>query len=487
MKISSALMAVFCIFSATAAGSDEHRKTLISGRLAGMKITLLAVDLSDGRAVAAVDADRAVIPASTMKALTTACALERLGPAHVFSTDFLVASSPDAEGKVPGPLFVRGRGNPLFRAEDLWAALVELEAGGLRRIGGGLVFDDSLYGSPGRPSSWPNKRVPDPYDAPQGALAVSWNSVQVIVRPGRPGQTAKISTFPVRAGARIVNAVRTDSNTRIVIDVVELEDGRAQIRVSGTIRNGAKAYKNWVHLGDPGRATAEAAAEILAGTSIDFHGTIRRGKVPDAAHLLLSHKSPPLAQIVSAVNKYSSNFGAEMLVRALDRQMGNEPASTPGGLAVIDRCLERWGVDRGGMVLSDGSGYSRSNRLSSRTLVDALVHAWRSPAWGPEFVASLPRAGEDGSLKNRLKDLRGTVRAKTGSLRGVAALAGYAQTESTRQLAFAILINRGSSGTAPSRSDIDRLLRKVLSSDHHRGEEKQDPGKVEKGSVFSSR
>ncbi len=420
-----------------------------------------AVWSESGAPLASHAANRPMVPASTMKILSSACALEMLGPAFRFRTAFLADAAPDAAGTLRGALYVRGAGDPALDAERLWAAVRELAALGVRRIAGDVVVDESLFEAPGWPASWPDDMRPSPYNAPQGALSLAWDATEIVVLPGAGhGLPARVSSSPLRAAAPVVNRATTGLATDLAVFLQDGSDGRAQVVVHGTIAAGSSPYRTWIHLGPPGLAVSNALAELLREAGIAVGGRARTGRAPAGAVLLLEHESPALGEIVAGVNKPSSNFGAEMLTRALDAYTGGPPGSTAGGTRRIAACLEEWAVTADGVVLADGSGYGKANRLTAETLVGVLLAARRAPAWRAEFEASLARAGEDGSLRNRLSDLRGRVRAKTGTLNGVSALAGYAVDRQGRELAFAILVN----GPGAGPDDVDRVLRSLLAA-----------------------
>jgi serine-type D-Ala-D-Ala carboxypeptidase/endopeptidase (penicillin-binding protein 4) len=431
-------------------------------REAGMKpgqLGLLAVDAETRQVLAAVAPDQPMIPASTIKLVTTACALERLGPAHRFETRFLAAARPAPGGLLAADLWIVGGGNPLLRSEDLWVALRELHAVGVRTIAGDVVLDDSLFEPPGYPAGWPRRRVPDPYDAPQGALALAWNSLEVIVRPGAAvGAPAQVETFPLRDVATLVNRVRTDRRTAVRVDRLAERAGEpGGILLRGTIAVGGKPDRTWVHLDDPTAVAAAAVGELLADVGIALAGEVRTGSGRDDLLELVVHRSPPLSQLVAAVNKWSSNFGAEMLTRGLAATAGGPPGTTSAGVAELRACLAEWKVSDLGAQLVDGSGYSRSNRLTARTLTDLILAAGNHPQWEAEWIASWPRAGEDGSLKSRLRSHTGRLRAKTGTLNGVSTLAGRAIAPDGHPIAFAILVNGRPQGAPVGPWLADRL------------------------------
>ncbi len=480
------LLLVLALVPAAFPGAARNPGSGTTGRVAGhrlarllaepdirpQRIGILAVDAASGEVLAAVHPDRPLVPASTVKLVTLACALHRLGPARRLETVFLSRSRPGADGVLHGNLWVRGGGNPLLRVEDLWAALRELWALGVSRVEGDIVLDDHLFEPPGRPASWPRRRVVDPYDAPQGALSIAWDSVEVIVRPGnRPGAPADVRLFPLAHPCRVVSRVRTvpaGGRSRVRVDV--REDGPGVLVLSGTIPVGSDPWRRWVHLGHPGEVAAAAIRELLDRAGIGLDGKVRRGRVPGDADLveLLAHESPPLADLAKAIAKHSSNYGAEMLTRLLAVEAGgSRPGTTGAGVAVLRSCLRELDVPARGVRLVDGSGFGRENRLTARALVALLQAASEHPDWGPELLVALPRAGEDGSLRERLGAWRGRLRGKTGTLRDVAALAGRADLPGAgkdrgRAVLFAVLVNRAKGAPPVGAATVDRLVDAVL-------------------------
>jgi D-alanyl-D-alanine carboxypeptidase/D-alanyl-D-alanine-endopeptidase (penicillin-binding protein 4) len=446
-------------------------------KLKAGQLGLLAQRVSDGRVLAAVDPRRPLIPASTVKLITTACALERLGPTHTFHTRWLAEARPDAAGVLHGDLWIVGGGNPLLRSEDLWVALRELRAIGVRQVRGDVIVDDSLFEPAGYPATWPTRRVPDPYDAPQGAMALAWNSVEVIVRPGaRVGEPASVETFPLLDVTRVVNRVRTDRRTSVRVDLLaETDSAAGGILLRGTIGLDGKPDRTWVHLGNPTKVAMRAVGELLGEVGVEVSGELVQGNAPDGLTELVVHRSPPLTHIAAAVNKYSSNFGAEMLTRGLAVAAGETPGTTGAGVAELLGCLESWDVPRTGVRLADGSGYSRGSRLTAEALVSVITAGLEHPEWGREWIVSWPRAGGDGSLERRLREHRGRIRAKTGTLRGVSSLAGLVRTRDDELVAFALLVNARPGGAPVGPWLVDRLADALVTSLDRISRERQPP------------
>ncbi|MDH3285036.1 MAG: D-alanyl-D-alanine carboxypeptidase/D-alanyl-D-alanine-endopeptidase, partial [Acidobacteriota bacterium] len=482
LRLAMSTLALLALLAAAAAPASpapdplpaEVRRALASSVPEGANVSLLARVRGEDEPLARLDADRTLIPASTGKLFTTACALDTLGPSHRFTTEFLADGGMTADGVLKGPLYVRGGGDPQLKGEDLWAAVRHLVSAGLTRIEGGLVGDDAALEPPGRPPSWPRSGPAGArsFHAAQGALSLAWNSLELVVRPGpAPGRPARVALFPLEAPVRVAGRVVTGPKTDVRYDLVEADGSSpATLTVSGSIRAGAGPWRRWVRLGHPTRAVLRAARELLERSGVSVKGPILVGRAPEGATLLHARESRRLADLVSDINKYSSNFGAELLLRALARASGRT-GSTAEGLEELGACASRLGVSASGVRLADGSGYGRANRLSAASLVQLLAAGAASPRFGAELVASLPRAGEDGSLRRRLVDHAGRVRAKTGSLSGVAALAGYATTEGGTEITFAILVNGDGAAVGPA--TVDGLLRGILAAAARREREER--------------
>ena len=487
VSIPPAMKPIFaCLFAAALAVPAARAADMVPGPLrraldapvfAGQGIGLYAVR-PDGSAIAAFGAERPLVPASTMKVVTAACALDALGPDFTFRTRFLADKRPGSDGVVRGAVYLVGGGDPMFRAEDLWTAVQDLARSGVKRIAGDVVLDDGRFEPPGRPATWPPAlSFPAPYDSPQSALALAWNAAELVVQGGpRPGAPARAETAPLPHLAKIENGVTTAGRTAVTLAFSPAADGPATARLSGSVAKGA-TFREWIHLGDPTQAVGAALAELLPHAGIKLDGRIRRGAAPANAAALVERRSFPLGTTLAPIMKHSSNFGAEMVARTIAAEAGAQPATIAAGAARLSACLDRWGAPRTGVSVLDGSGYSHGDRLTARALVAALLAAKRAK-WGADFEATLPTAAEDGSLRRRLRDMRGRVRAKTGTLDGVHALAGYIDTPGGREVVFAVLVNKTRrGGPFLGHPDVDKLVRAIAAAADGRssGEEDETP------------
>lgn len=438
--------------------------------------------LGPPRAVYGHNAERLFVPASTLKLATTAAALTQLGADYRWHTVVRAASGPDAAGVVSGDLVLVGDGDPTLSGRPFpyrylahpplppWApdaALEELAAqlaaAGVRQIDGDVVALPSYVEPQPYPPGWEIEDLPWGYGAPPSALAVNENSRFVVLRPGAaPGAPATLEVYPPDGDEpELRNRVDTGAaGAGTHIDLADDVDGA--VDVTGTIALDSAGDLETVAVRDP---AAFAARQFLR--ALNDHDIVVRGR-PRAAALgaeaaagaeLARHDSPPLWQVLQATDKESLNFEAEMLLPALAQAAGGAPTRADGLDAVRD-FLRGLGAGPAAAHLEDGSGLSRRDDISPAALVAVLRAMDTAPA-AARWHALLPAAGADGTLATRLVALAGRVEAKTGSMSGVNALAGYAVTSTGRRLAFAIVSNNDPRPEATVRAFLDRLVQAI--------------------------
>jgi D-alanyl-D-alanine carboxypeptidase/D-alanyl-D-alanine-endopeptidase (penicillin-binding protein 4) len=235
--------------------------------------------------------------------------------------------------------------------------------------------------------------------------------------------------------------------------------GRQRITVEGRLPAGQKGAVSWRKVDDPPRYLGETLRRLLEQRGLKLSGQVRLGPVAPSAQLVEVLESEPLAEVVRRLNKSSNNFVGEQLLKALGAATAGPPGSTAAGLAEVERFLASLGIPRGAYLMTNGSGLNDANRFSARQTALLLADLWRRFALAPEFVGSLPVAGRDGTIRWRLEDpeVAGRVRAKTGTLDGVAALSGYAETAAGERLAFALIVNDAGGRAGPVTAALDRL------------------------------
>lgn len=433
------------------------------------KVGIQVVHVGSGEEVFAWNADQAMSPASTMKTVTAAAALYHLGPSYTWRTEVTTTGTLRGDGVLVGDLHVRGTGDPVLVSERLWKLVRDVRLAGIQRIEGDVVFDASFFEPSATLPGWDKpedlERGPS-YFATLGALSLDFNTVGLVVGPGAaPGEAGRVQLeTPASDYVVIDNQVETLAPGRrrwVRIDR-EVVDGRMRFTVKGGVPAGAEPARYRRTVADPTSHFAAAWAELMKQHGVELAGQYRRGEAPEGARVVAEHVSPPLTSVLMDMNKYSNNFMAEQVLRTLAAEVGGAPGTTERGLELVRQYLDSVGVDRASYQLVNGSGLSRSIRLSPSVLTAVLLDMAADRRVGQEFLATLAIAGRDGTLERRLDEEPGRVRGKTGTLDGVHCLAGYVDADDGERYAFAFLVNDLPGSVAHARELHDRFARALL-------------------------
>jgi D-alanyl-D-alanine carboxypeptidase/D-alanyl-D-alanine-endopeptidase (penicillin-binding protein 4) len=408
------------------------------------------------------NAAQAMNPASVMKLLTTYAALDLLGPAHVWPTTAWI-DGPPVDGVLAGNLYLKGSGNPRFVIEDLGALLRQLRVRGIERIDGDIVLDASVFAPLDFDPAIFDSKPMRPYNVGPSALLINFQALRFTLQPV-DGQVRVWQETPSE-GLTIDNRLRladgpcpSDWKDRIS-PRLQPERGGQRLQIDGSYA--ATCGERPLNLAPlpPAEQAAGLIRALWHELGGSLRGTVRVGSLAKTATLAARHESAPLAEIVRDINKYSNNVMARQLFLSLDSDPEGDgpPATAERAGKRVGEWLARRRLVFPELVVDNGSGLSRRERISAASLNRLLLDAWRHPLM-PEFVSSLPLTGIDGTMKKRLTrdTLAGRAHIKTGTLDGVKTAAGYALDASGRTVAVTMLINdpRASAG-APA---IDALL-----------------------------
>jgi D-alanyl-D-alanine carboxypeptidase/D-alanyl-D-alanine-endopeptidase (penicillin-binding protein 4) len=463
----AALCAALCpqgVVRASGADREALRKsidTLLSQPpLSSARVSAQIVSLDDGQVVYARSPDDQLNPASNTKLVTSAAALVRLGPEFRFTTDVLGDKSIE-RGRVR-ILYVKGRGDPSINTERLQGLVADLWHRGLRQVGD-IVLDDSYFDPEPWGPGWEQEQSDKAYAAPVGALSLNHNSVAIYVAPAdsRNGRV-RIDLEPEARGYfALENRVATVgvNGRRRVIPHTFADGEHTRVVVSGRFPLRGEATVLYRRVTNPTFYFGQALQQLLRDHGIRVQGHLRRGTAPETAALINSYESPELAEVVRDMNKVSSNFIAEMLVKTLGAELRGVPGTWMKGLDVAQDLLAELGLPRGTYQLRNGSGLNDTNRFSAQQLTTLLVAVWKKFPVAAEFVSSLGIAARDGTMRLRMEgtDAAGRLRAKTGTLDKVTALSGYVQSLGGERFVFSILVNDWSGRSNPVVSGIDRF------------------------------
>ncbi len=475
--LASLLLPALLALPRPATGADAGlaaalRKALNDKPPKGAQPGVHVVDLATGETVFAHEPDVAANPASCIKLVTTAAALDHFGPGHVFYTD-VVAPVP-RNGVVTGDVVLQGSGDPGLRTAHLWRLAHLVAAAGVRKVTGGVVLDHGLFDGKHTPPLFDTKDSDHAFRAQVCAGGVDWGTLQVRVwSHDKLGMPPLVTVDPPGAPVELDNgALIKKGKSRLIVGSVPLP-GRDKVVVRGTVPPDGKLRTVLRRSEFPGRTAAAAFATLLEGEGVELAKPPRFGPTPEGVVRLATHGSPPLAQQVAYLNQWSNNYMAETLLKALGADVYGKPGTSDKGLRALGRFLDRLGVERAAYTLGNGSGLYDANRFTPAAMTRVLVAMYgRADLW-PDYVASLAVGGRPGTLEHRLREraIAGRVRAKTGTLADAVALSGYVRSAEGRDYAFSVLISQVR-GAWAARRLADRLARTVATWKGEQGAEK---------------
>lgn len=454
-----------CASLATAARPDDALPSAVRAALAraGVGSDALAAVALPLRHAAPPWQHRANVPmqpASTMKIVTSIVALDRLGPNHRGSTE-LRSAAPLVGGVLRGDLVLKGGADPDLGLPQLWALLLDLRQAGVQAIEGDLLVDRSLFNPPRMDVGLaPFDESPEsPYNVIPDALHLAGHLLPLELKSD--GTTVRAGTVPALPGIDVDAAAMTISPARACRDwhdgwkpaLVTRAAGRIAARLQGAYPPNC-VQRTALQLIDRLELEEHLFRAVWRGLGGTWTGRAREAAAPAGSRVLARRSSRPWGEVLRSMNKTSANAHARLLYL----QLGVPGSDTR---QAAERQVRGWlaehGIDHTGLVLDNGSGLSRSERITPLQLASMLkaAHAGRHAA---ELAMSLPTVGVDGTMRNRLKDspASGWARLKTGTLRNVVALAGYVDDAQGRPWAVAMMINHDQASKA--RPALDALV-----------------------------
>ncbi len=431
--------------------------------------------------------ERSMQPASTMKVLTTMAALEQLGPVFRGRTE-LRSEAELVKGVLQGDLYLRGGADSDFNEDALYHMLQTLRNQGVRKIKGDIVLDRQLF-QPARLDAElpPFDEYPYAYyNVVPDALLVNTNLLKLDMEAS--GSGLKLLLMPeldkvsVASELKLIDAPCANWEAGWKPPEVERQGGKLKVVLRGSFPKDCSKSTS-INVLDRHDYLARLLRTTWSRLGGSLGGEVREASAdkatPAGARLLALHQSRPLAEVLRDTNKQSDNTLAHTLFLSLgsleaDAALGSKPLpAEPSGqttAARADLAVRGWmrerGIDQQGLVLENGSGLSRVERIRPAQLAAVLQAAQRS-LWAPEFAASLPIAALDGTMRKRLKDSPAALRArlKTGSLSGVAALAGFVPDAANQQCVVVAIINDAHAANGAGRAVLDALVDWVARSD----------------------
>ena len=458
------LLALVCAAPGLGAAAlpDPVRKALAAASIPAESTAVWVQELGTARPTVEHNAALPLNPASVMKLVTTYAALELLGPTHVWKTEVWTAA-PLAGDVLAGDLHLRGGGDPKLTMESFWLLLRALRSRGIREIRGDLLIDRSWLDAgdynPGQFDAQPLQ----PYNVGPDALLLNFKAFRFWFLPDRERGVVNVASEPPSAAlelhsdVKLVQAPCADWRAGLKAEFYsEAATARADFTGFFPASCGERVW-NVALLSHPAyvHGVFRRMWQELGGS---ITGSAREAPVPAGARLVYRHESPPLTEVVRDINKFSNNVMARQLYLNLSADVAGPPGRADRSAALVRGWAELKGLRMPELVMDNGSGLSRIERISAASIGRLLLRAYESAVM-PEFMSSMPLVAWDGTMRRRLKvdTVAGQAHIKTGSLTGVRSVAGYVLDVRGRRHAVAFMINHANAANGQAAQDA--LLR----------------------------
>lgn len=382
--------------------------------------------------------------ASTMKLITSYASLSLLGPAYRWKTE-IYADGPLQNGVLSGNLYIKGYGDPSFSTDEFTHLLTRLRQLGVQDIKGDLVIDNTVFASQATSPGSFDGEFSRAYNATPSAFLL--NQKTSSFRFDADAGNISISMEPPIKAISVNNQLKVgkgDCNSwrsGVNYDVKQQGDS-SSVTFSGVYpANCTEKYLELLAL-DEGNFDYQLFQSTWKKLGGDFNGKLRFQAIPPNAVKLLQQDSKTLAQILPDMNKWSNNLIARQLLLTIAAEKTTLPATEEKGAAAIKQWLTTQGLQFDDLVIENGSGLSRVERISAQHLGQLLTHAYYSPVM-PELMASLPIAALDGTMQRRMKNsvVQGRAHLKTGTINGVYTLAGYILSQKGQRYVVVFMAN----------------------------------------------
>lgn len=395
-------------------------------------------------AILSYNADRSMNPASVMKLVTTNAALDLLTPAYRWKTE-IYRDGEVVNGVLQGNLIIKGYGDPSFKAQEFWRILMTLQQAGIMEIKGDLIIDKSYFAKSVGDRHTFDDETWRAYNAEPSAFLVNGRNTSfkfnatdtaVIVN-----QEFELNEIQIVNNMKLVQGACGEWRSRFGYTVKPNTSG-ATVTFSGTFSPDCGERYLELSVVDDEKYAFYTFKKLWKELGGKFSGQLKIQDTPSNGVKVLEQLSDPLGYVIRDINKWSNNLMARQLLLTLAAEKLGYPATEANGSVVLKNWLSDRGTKFEELVIENGSGLSRIERISAEHLGKMLVNTYNSPVM-PELMASLPILALDGTVKKRLNESQSNGRAhlKTGSLDGVSAIAGYVLDANSHRHVLVMLVN----------------------------------------------
>ncbi len=411
------------------------------------QVSILVKEVGATDAIISHNIDKPMNPASVMKLVTTYAGLELLGAAHTWKTEVYVAGEIRAS-TLKGDLILKGTGDPKLTVERFWLLLKQLRERGLRTINGDLILDKTFFGIAEADPAKFDGDASRAYNVVPDALLLNFKAIRFQFAPAIDDRSVTISPDVKPAQLEIINRTKLvdapcgDWRERIKSDIQTTSPTELRITFTGNYPRSCGEHTWNISLLDHARFVGGVFANMWADVGGVWKGAVKVAPTPTEAKLIATSESPSLSDVIRDINKYSNNVMARQLYLTLSAEVDKQPATPQRSLDIVRTWLARKNIVAPELVIENGSGLSRIERISAANLGKLLDAAWRSAVM-PEFISSMSLVGIDGTFRRRARGdvVAGQAHMKSGTLNDVRAIAGYVLAADERRYIMVMMAN----------------------------------------------
>ena len=455
MRLIVSLLTLFASFCAQAELPASVADALKKAGIPQQNVAVYVRAVENDSPILSQNADRAMNPASVMKMVTTNAALDLLTPAYRWKTEVYRDGSL-ANWQLEGNLIIKGYGDPSFKAQEFWRLLISLRQAGIKKISGDLIIDKSYFAATTAGESFDSEKW-RAYNALPSAFLVNGRNTSFKFTAGDEAvnitQEFELPEVVIVNKLKRVTGACGDWRSRMTYDVQSAND-KAVVTFNGSYAVGCGERYLELSLFEDEQYAFYTFRKLWRELGGEFNGALKLQQTPLNAVKVLEQASEPLGSIVRDINKWSNNVMARQLLLTIAAERVGAPATELKGINAIQAWFSANGFKLNGLVIENGSGLSRVERISAELLGQMLVYAYNSPVM-PEMMASLPILSIDGTIQQRMKDSQSNGRAhlKTGSINGVSAIAGYVLDANSHRHVLVMLVNDAKAGASKVAQD----------------------------------
>lgn len=431
------------------------------------------LEAQTGKTIKEYNSEVALIPASTMKIITTSAALGILGKDYTYKTNFYTFAKTDSiSGTTTNNLLIKGSGDPSFNSSYFYNSdssffnpiIQKLKAKGIKKINGSIIADNSCFDNT-IPSTWIWGDIGNYFGAGANGLSYRDNKFSIFYTSGGLNTTAELESISPNYFAKKMDIQSNVISAGTEDDAFVFGDPNGYRRkVTGTIPPNKTHYEVEAEMPEPAlyfanQLQSELQKNNLANTDVK-PVSAEQIYLKGSEQLVYTHQSPKLEKIVYYTNIKSNNHYAESLLNTIGATKSKKQGKTSNGIDAVKAYWESRGVDVSGLHMADGSGLSRANTITTKIQATVLSKIYRDSLMYPAFNASLPVAGKNGSMTNLCKGTfaENNMRAKTGYINRARGYCGYVKTKSGKELAFSVLFNNYDCSPKEMKLKIEKLL-----------------------------